>query len=437
MEAFIAAAGTMLLVIGVTAALLQLFSAYALQTISEKNELPDFAQLLAWIPMLQIYPLVKCGGGDFKRFMLAIAGIVGGGVLLGILAAVLGDDAIVTVLALLFWAGVVLGSLYYFGRILWRTAEMRGVSGWIGLLGLLFFPFVYGYIAFHDGWGSPNKAGLAIGTLLAFGPLVGQYQMVNMMPQQMEQALQAEGMGEMEAELVNMMNSATGGMQIQQTPADQAAMEIQAKLAMVEASDPGDPQQLEMMQQNLEQIRDQIATNEPELDAKATMELHSLLREQQARLTPTGAESTPPAAPNPEIASAAPEPSGRPITAEAPYDELIGFAVPASPPCQPGTRLRGAAPPEGLKQWCTRMGPDEGMRQGWYTEWNENGSRALAGEYREGLRVGVWTRWFPNGVKRVQAEFRDGLQDGILVAWNQQGEKVVEQSFSQGSPVSR
>jgi len=99
MEAFIAAAGTMLLVIGVTAALLQLFSAYALQTISEKNELPDFAQLLAWIPLLQIYPLVKCGGGDFKRFMLAIAGIVGGGVLLGILAAVLGDGAIVTVSA--------------------------------------------------------------------------------------------------------------------------------------------------------------------------------------------------------------------------------------------------------------------------------------------------------------------------------------------------
>jgi len=260
--------------------------------------------------------------------------------------------------------------------------------------------------------------------------------MVNMMSQQMEQAFQAEGMGEIEAELVNIMNNANGEMQIQPMPGDLAVMEMQAKIAMVEASDPGDPQQLEMMQQNLQQIRDQITTREPELDARTTMELHSLLREQQARLTPAGAESAPPAAPHPEIASAAPEPSGPPITAEAPYDELLGFAVPASPPCQPGTTLRGVAPPEGVKQWCARMGPDEGMKQGWYTEWNENGSRALAGEYREGLRVGVWTRWFPNGVKRVQAEFRDGLQDGILVAWNRQGEKVVEQDFSQGSPVS-
>jgi hypothetical protein len=437
MEAFVAAAGTMLLVIGLIAALLQLFSAYALQTISEKNELPDFAQLLAWIPLLQIYPLVKCGGGDFKRFMLAIAGIAGGGILLGILAAVLGDSAIVTVLGLLLWAGVVFGGLYYFGRILWRTAEMRGVSGWIGLLGLLFFPFVYGYIAFHDGWGAPNKAGLVIGALLAFGPLIGQYQMVNMMSQQMEQALQAEGMGEIEAELANIMNDASGGMQIQQMPSDLATMEIQAKLAMVKALDPGDPQQLEMMQENLEQIRDQLATRKSELDANTSTELHSLLQEQQARLAPAGGESPPPAAPNPQTASAVPEPTGPPLTAGAPYDELLGFAVPASPPCQPGTTFRGAAPPEGVKQWCARLGPHEGIKQGWYTEWNENGSRSLAGEYRDGLRVGVWTRWFPNGVKRVQAEFDNGLQNGILVAWNRQGEKLLEEDFSQGSPVSR
>ena len=444
MESFVAAAGTMVLVIGVIGALLQLFSAYALQALAEKNELPDFARFLAWIPVLQTYPLIKCGGGDFKKFMLGFAGLMGGFIVLGILAAVVGSGASALIVGLPALAAA-LGIIYYIGRIMWRTAEMRGVSGWVGLLGMLFFPFAYGYIAFHDGWVAPNKAGLALGALLAFGPLVGQYQMVNTMSQQMEEVLQAAetgDLGELESQLVQMTGDENAATQIQQALSGLGiAMELGAGLATVQALDPGDPQQLESMRQTLENVRGQLEARESELDARTSMELYSQLRTQEARLPQASAETPIPqtaAAPPPPVAPpASAAPIGPPATAGAPYDEILGFAVPASPPCPSGTTLHGAAPPDGENQWCTRTGPDEGMKHGWYTQWNSNGSRALAGEYRDGLRVGVWTRWFPNGVKRVQAEFRDGLQDGILVAWSKQGEKVLEQQFSEGSPANR
>jgi len=67
-----------------------------------------------------------------------------------------------------------LGSLIYFGRMLWRLAENRKVSGYVGLVCLipLFgLPF-YFYIAFHDGLVRPNPVGLAVVLVLAISAAV-------------------------------------------------------------------------------------------------------------------------------------------------------------------------------------------------------------------------------------------------------------------------
>jgi antitoxin component YwqK of YwqJK toxin-antitoxin module len=92
-----------------------------------------------------------------------------------------------------------------------------------------------------------------------------------------------------------------------------------------------------------------------------------------------------------------------------------------------------AVAPVGFKEWCERVGPDQGLKHGWYAEWYPDGRPSRSGAYEDGLRVGVWTRWYPNGRKRVQAEFKSGLQHGKLISWDKAGRKLGEQQFRNGT----
>lgn len=118
------------------------------------------------------------------------------------------------------------------------------------------------------------------------------------------------------------------------------------------------------------------------------------------------------------------------------YDGGLGFVVPYRPDCPRDTERHGAQPPEGFEEWCARVGRDEGIKHGWYSEWYPSGRPANAGAYEDGLRIGVWTRWYPSGKKRVQAEFRRGLQHGKLMSWDEDGNQLGEQLFEDGSRVN-
>jgi len=66
---------------------------------------------------------------------------------------------------------LVLGSLIYFGRMMWQLAENRNLSGFVGLaclVPLFGLPF-YFYIAFHDGLVRPSAVGLGVVLVLAIG----------------------------------------------------------------------------------------------------------------------------------------------------------------------------------------------------------------------------------------------------------------------------
>jgi antitoxin component YwqK of YwqJK toxin-antitoxin module len=91
----------------------------------------------------------------------------------------------------------------------------------------------------------------------------------------------------------------------------------------------------------------------------------------------------------------------------------------------------------GFKEWCERVGRDQGLKHGWYAEWYPDGRPSRSGAYEDGLRVGVWTRWYSNGRKRVQAEFERGLQHGKLTSWDRDGRQLGEQLFRNGSVVKR
>ena len=148
----------------IAAVIMQIAFCYALQTIAEKEGLPHI--WMAWVPLLQIYLLIRSGGSPFSQFLLLLAA----GIAAIIASAVLGPVGMLLALA---W-GVCL--LVYFVRLLWTLAENRGVSGWIGILTCLPLVgfFAYLYIAFHDGLVPPHAVGVLLGLVFIVLPGVAE-----------------------------------------------------------------------------------------------------------------------------------------------------------------------------------------------------------------------------------------------------------------------
>jgi hypothetical protein len=405
----------------VAAATMQVVFSYSLQVISEKNKLPDLASFLCWIPLLNLYPLIRCGGGSFGKFLL---GSIGGGVLMAVAAGAAASSEAGPLGAAAAVCVFVLVALVYMASIVMSTAESRGLSKWLGLL--TFVPllniFVYPYIAFHDGFRAPNKVGLLLGLLLAYGPLPAQIQAVD---QVVAMARQYEG----------VLGAATDGSGFDAEAFQNAMGELGASMEMGDLAmlPETNAQPTAEMQLELDQARemlDDMAGSAAQAPAQSDAAIPDGAMPAAAPDTLVGDRTGRGlAAPPARAASALTAPIGR--------DGDRGFATPEAPACPPGTEAKGSGPPDGLKRWCARIGADAGMKHGWLTAWHENQEMAMAGEYRDGVRVGVWTRWYPSGGKRVQAEFTDGLQHGSLIAWDEQGEKVYEGRFSAGLPVLR
>jgi len=369
--------GSFVLVWALFSVAAQLLFAYSLQAIADKNELPELARFLAWIPLLQLYPVIRCGGGSFSRFLFGVMGFLAAAVALFFASASLGESIASKALVVMFCLGGALVALAYMARIWMRTAERRGLPSFVGLL--CFVPvlnfFVYPYIAFHDGFVAPSKAGLVIGLLLAASPMAAQYRMLQTLGQ------------------------------------DPGAL-LQAQLGTSRAVDP--------------QVTDANGALHELAAAAEAARLQALRASRDIQAS--GADET-----TPQIVHTIPEVES--LTANASYEPSDGFLVPDAAECPSGATRRGAAPPEGSRQWCERTGQGDGVKHGWFSSWHPNGARAVAGEYYEGLRVGVWTRWYPDGAKRAQAQFDRGLQDGLLIAWDDKGDKVMEQHFRNGEPV--
>jgi hypothetical protein len=314
----------------------------------------------------------------------------------------------------------VLVAVVYMASIVMTTAENRGLSKWLGLLSFvpLLNVFVYPYIAFHDGFRAPNKIGLLLGLLLAFGPLPGQIQMVDEL---VAMARQYEG----------VLGAATDGSGFDAEAFQNAMGGLGASIEMGEMDDP-----LAMMQaMNAEPTPEMQGELEQARERLEAMAGAGAVAQPAAYAAPDGAPDTLVGDRTGGGQAAPPASAAAALTGSIGRDGDRGFATPETPACPPGAAAQGNGPPDGLKRWCARVGADAGVKHGWLTAWHQNQAMAMAGEYRDGIRVGVWTRWYPSGSKRVQAEFTDGLQHGALIAWNERGEKVYEGRFSAGLPI--
>lgn len=134
---------------------------YTLQALSDKTEaIPSW---IAWVPFVQTHAFVRAAGTSWPALLAWVAaGILVGGV--SMFAAAQGA-AFSGVLVVVY----ALAALAWFGALLWRLAERRQLSGWLGLACLIpfFGLFVFAYIAFHDGLVRPSRAGLALTAALA------------------------------------------------------------------------------------------------------------------------------------------------------------------------------------------------------------------------------------------------------------------------------
>ncbi len=461
-----------MLAIVIAVVVLLLVWAYALQCLATKNEMSSVGEILAWLPILNMYPFIVCCGASFPRFLIGAAVFVVGGIGLGFLSA---SGETLSMISAGIGLLATLGLLFYFGRLFWGMAERRGLPGFIGLLN--FVPgvnlFVFPYIAFHDGFAPVNKIGAVLGFLLIAGPSFGQYQLINMATSAMEAT--SETMGD---DMLNaMMQPAGSAGTLEGNAAPFASnsamktMQLEMRVSMLEALDPSNAEHADRMKTELGAIREEFEALRDSLPKNRQASLRQAITSAELRLVDVQdpnavvSGSNPQSNPSPQqgfelsfksevesdlesdpgksdsqsAQASASAPPAAPASSAAPetvavFDPQRGFPVPdpGDMICGPGTTQLGDAT---THVWCQQQ--DSGLQHGWSSERHGNGKVAVAGQYHDGMRHGVWSRWYEDGGLRAQAEFKHGLQDGRLVAWDRSGRITTDLFFQEGEPAQR
>jgi hypothetical protein len=327
---------------------LQLLFCTTLEVIADKQDIP--APWLAWVPLLQIYPMVKAGNGSVAQLVVLFLSLIAVAIAGALLAPVLSPlVAVVLILAWSVWASV------YFGRLLWNTAVNRGVSGWMGML--VFVPFIgffaYLYIAFHDGVAGPSKLGLALGVILYVLPTVPMLRSGS--------------------ELGQIAGQLGGGDQA-------AALQALAQMGGGEGLGGAD---LERMMQDLAQASEAAGTSDLALPSGFDEEQGFPVNE--AFVCPGGTEER----------GAAP-PKGRERWCERRVEGL--------PAVRHGSYVswhdNGA-----VREFGTYH---EGERDGLWTRWYPSGGKRAQAQFERGIQHGILITWDEFGRKQREIAFRDG-----------------------------
>lgn len=445
----------------VVSAFMQLFFSYAAGLIARKDGQSDLMQVLAWIPILQIAPMIVAGGGSVLTFVLGTVGLFVGMIVLGITTSFIGGSVgtTIAVLSVLFLFAVV---FVYLGRILWATAAARDLPGWIGLL--CFVPlvgfFVYPYIAAHDGWAPPHWVGFAIGLVLAFASTAPSFQMVHKLNSngdlqaQIEALVAAsgdlsslralEGLGGEPGDASTGSSSQTAGAALQNDSTSIAALlELNERFELldrtIQAADHDNRSEQNHIRDLVTSINAELAAQREAIDPDTYHALATQLLEVESTFQPTTSGNPPkqtftirPSRYERREDASDTTPAALAFSERSSPAPIRPFPVNAKGGCPSGTELRSRLREHGEEEWCQRSGELGGLRHGWFARYHENGQPESMGEYHEGLRIGVWTRFFESGAVRAQAEFQAGLQQGWMLSFNEAGERLQAVRFQEG-----
>jgi hypothetical protein len=336
-----------LVVLVVVTTAVQVLFCTTLEVIAEKQEIP--APWLAWVPLLQIYPMVKVGSGSVAQLVVLILSLFAVGIAGALLAPVLSPlVAVALVLGWSVWASV------YFGRLMWNTAVNRGVSGWMGIL--VFVPlvgfFAYLYIAFHDGVQGPSKLGAVLGVILYVLPTVPL----------LRSGSELDQLAAMGAQL------------------DSGEAAVIQKLVEMGAAEGLDPAELDRMMQDVARASEPNGRTLPSgFDEEEGFAVDDVF------VCPDGTEER----------GAAP-PAGRERWCERPVEGL--------PPVRHGSY---AAWHENgtVREFGSYH---EGERDGVWPRWYESGGKRAQAQFERGVQHGLLITWDEFGRKQREIAFRDG-----------------------------
>ena len=74
----------------------------------------------------------------------------------------------------------------------------------------------------------------------------------------------------------------------------------------------------------------------------------------------------------------------------------------------------------------------EGLPDGAWLEWSDQGVVTLYAEWRRGLGDGIWVYFHPNGEVRERAEVQGDIWNGVAEGWHDNGVKAFESQFNLG-----
>ncbi len=100
--------------------------------------------------------------------------------------------------------------------------------------------------------------------------------------------------------------------------------------------------------------------------------------------------------------------------------------------CPSGATLMGAPPPKGEEVWCQKIVDGKLVKDGIFVAYGAGTDRMIKGYYRDGVQDGEWTTWYENGVRSAIDHYRNGLQDGLHISWYANGVKALEGNYRAG-----
>src|SRR5258708_39022081 len=100
--------------------------------------------------------------------------------------------------------------------------------------------------------------------------------------------------------------------------------------------------------------------------------------------------------------------------------------------CPDGATLMGAPPPKGEEVWCQKIVGGKPVKDGVFVAYGAGTDRTIEGYYRDGVQDGEWTTWYENGVRSAIDHYRNGLQDGLHISWYANGVKALEGNYRAG-----
>ena len=73
---------------------------------------------------------------------------------------------------------------------------------------------------------------------------------------------------------------------------------------------------------------------------------------------------------------------------------------------------------------------NQGLMNGRYQEWYDDGTIKYSGYYREGQPDEEWSEWYPNGQKSDEITYKNGQRHGVWTEWYDTGETLYEGTYS-------